>query len=82
MYGLPRHLTYDLYVLLTLAMPRAEARLARPVVTALELAAGKLGPLEYYLLDRSDEKEGIRAYEEAACRIALTRLMKRSGRMG
>ena len=79
MYGLPvnRPLDYELYVMLVLAMPRAQARQARAHVAALEVASGRLGPLEYYMLDRSDEKEGLRAYEEALCRTALNRSTRR-----
>jgi hypothetical protein len=74
-YGLPpdRPLTYEEYVSLTLNMTRAQCRQARPGVIAAQVAAGRLGPLEYYMLDQSDEKEGERAYEEARCRTALNR---------
>lgn len=73
MYGLPRQLTYDTYVMLTLCLSRAEARKARPGVFAQEITTGRTGPVEYYRLDVSDDKEGDRLYEEALCRNALNR---------
>lgn len=79
-YGFPetdKPIDYDVFVGLSLCLRRAQLRQARAMVTAAGIANGGLGDPEYYALDSVDPTEATRAYQEARCRTALTRLTRR-----
>lgn len=66
-------LTYDQYVMLTLAVPHARAIRTAIQVDAIRIAGGDLGPREFYAIDCPDDKSAGQQYESALLRNALTR---------
>lgn len=72
MYGLPvTPLTYEQYVMLTLALPHARAIRTAIQVDAIRIAKGELGQPEFYAIDTGDEKSAQSAYETAMLANAL-----------
>lgn len=65
--------TYEQVVCLSLNRKRAGAELARAVKIGMDVANGRLGPLEWYALDCDDVQEAKRKYDEAMLRAVLQR---------
>ena len=64
-------LTYEQYVLLTLALPHARAIRTAIHVDAIRIAGGDIGQPEFYSIDAGDEKDAEMAYETALLAKAL-----------